>query len=94
MTTSTRRTSCRRACSRVRVGAWLGAIAVNLFTKRSHYDVAVRDLVMGIGAITLAKLTEARSADQEKISTTDDNAAFRAPDQGRTLAQEASPVAH
>jgi hypothetical protein len=44
------------------VGGWLGAIAVNLITKRSHYDVAVRDLVMGLGAITLAKLTEARDA--------------------------------
>jgi uncharacterized membrane protein YphA (DoxX/SURF4 family) len=43
------------------VGAWLGAIALNLFTKRSHYDVAVRDLVMGVGALTLAKLTEART---------------------------------
>ncbi len=44
------------------VGGWLGAIALNLITKRSHYDVAVRDLVMGLGAITLAKLTETRDA--------------------------------
>jgi len=45
------------------VGGWLGAIAVNLFTKRKYFDVAVRDIVMGIGAITLAKLTESRERD-------------------------------
>jgi uncharacterized membrane protein YphA (DoxX/SURF4 family) len=47
------------------VGGWLGAIAMNLITKRSHYDVAVRDIVMGIGAITLAKMTEARMQQRE-----------------------------
>lgn len=43
------------------VGAWLVAIAVNLVTTGHDFDVAVRDLVMSIGAFTLAKLTEARS---------------------------------
>jgi uncharacterized membrane protein YphA (DoxX/SURF4 family) len=42
------------------VSAWLAAIAVNLLAMGSFFDVAVRDLVMGIGAFTLAKLTEIR----------------------------------
>jgi hypothetical protein len=44
------------------VSAWLAAIALNLITMGAFLDVAVRDLVMGIGAFTLAKLTEARDA--------------------------------
>jgi uncharacterized membrane protein YphA (DoxX/SURF4 family) len=44
------------------VSAWLAAIALNLITMGNYLDVAVRDLVMGIGAFTLAKLTEARAA--------------------------------
>lgn len=47
------------------VGGWLGAIALNLITKRSNYDVAVRDLVMGISAITLGKLIAARRRERE-----------------------------
>ncbi len=38
------------------VGGWLGAIALNLVAKRANYDVAVRDVVMGIGAIALGRL--------------------------------------
>jgi len=36
------------------VGGWLGAIAANLIANRS-FDVAVRDIVMGIGAFALAQ---------------------------------------
>lgn len=36
------------------VGGWLGAIALNLIANRD-FDIAVRDVVMGIGAITLAR---------------------------------------
>jgi len=42
------------------VGGWLAAIAANLVTKRSNYDVAVRDLVMGIGAVSLARMLKIR----------------------------------
>jgi len=42
------------------VSAWLVAIALNLVTKGAFFDVAVRDIVMAIGAFTLAKLTEIR----------------------------------
>jgi uncharacterized membrane protein YphA (DoxX/SURF4 family) len=45
------------------VAAWLAAIAVNLLTTGTFLDVAVRDLVMGIGAFTYAKLTEIRRAE-------------------------------
>lgn len=44
------------------VSAWLVAIAVNLITTGNYLDVAVRDIVMSIGAFTLAKMSEARSA--------------------------------
>jgi len=43
------------------VTAWLVAIALNLVAKGAFFDVAVRDVVMAIGAFTLAKLTEIRA---------------------------------
>lgn len=42
------------------VAAWLTAIALSLFTTGHFFDVAVRDLVMAIGAFTLARLAEVR----------------------------------
>ncbi|HYC27433.1 MAG TPA: hypothetical protein VEB42_01440 [Chitinophagaceae bacterium] len=39
------------------VMAWLVCIAVQLILTTSFYDVAVRDLVMALGAYTLAQLT-------------------------------------
>jgi len=39
------------------VMAWLIAIALNLLISGHYYDVAVRDLVMAIGAFSLAKLS-------------------------------------
>ncbi len=49
----------------VRIGAyvmaaWLVAIAVNLVSTGSFYDLAVRDVEIAIGAYALARLTEAR----------------------------------
>lgn len=41
------------------VMAWLVLIALNLLLA-GRYDVAVRDLVMAVGAYTLARLSEAR----------------------------------
>jgi uncharacterized membrane protein YphA (DoxX/SURF4 family) len=43
------------------VSAWLAAIAINLVTTGQYYDIAVRDLVMAVGAFALAKLAEARA---------------------------------
>lgn len=48
-----------------RFGAWLVAIwllliVLNLFSLGLYYDVAVRDIVMAIGAIALAKLTNVK----------------------------------
>ncbi len=40
------------------VGTWLIAIALVLILGGHYFDVAVRDLVMAIGAFTLAKLME------------------------------------
>ncbi len=50
-----------------RVGAWLAAawlacIALQIVASGQHLDVAVRDLVMALGAYTLARLEEARRA--------------------------------
>lgn len=39
------------------VMAWLICIALSLITSGRHFDVAVRDLVMAVGAFTLANLT-------------------------------------
>jgi uncharacterized membrane protein YphA (DoxX/SURF4 family) len=39
------------------VMAWLICIALNLITSGRFLDVAVRDLVMAVGALTLASLT-------------------------------------
>jgi hypothetical protein len=41
--------------------AWLLLVAVNL-TLGGHFDVAVRDVVLAIGAFTLARLTQVRNA--------------------------------
>lgn len=43
------------------VAAWLALIAVSLVTTGHFFDVAVRDLVMAIGAFTLAKVSEIRA---------------------------------
>ncbi len=40
------------------VMAWLISIALVLIIGGNYYDVAVRDLVMAIGAFTLAQLTQ------------------------------------
>lgn len=40
------------------VMAWLGAIALTLVFSGRFIDVAVRDLVMAVGAFSLAKLSE------------------------------------
>lgn len=42
------------------VMAWMLAIAINLVTTGSFYDLAVRDLEIAIGAFTLARLSEAK----------------------------------
>lgn len=39
------------------VMAWLIAIALQLIIGQNYYDVAVRDLVMAVGAFSLAKLS-------------------------------------
>lgn len=40
------------------VAAWLVCIALQLIIGGGYYDVAVRDLVMAIGAFSLAQLTK------------------------------------
>jgi hypothetical protein len=55
------------------VAAWLTLIALSLVTTGQYFDVAVRDLVMAVGALTLAKLSEVREPES-----------VRAPLQART----------
>ena len=52
------------------VMAWLVCIALTLLTGKGYLDVAVRDLVMAIGAYSLAQLarTEGRPKAQESSS--------------------------
>lgn len=40
------------------VMAWLISIAITLIVSLTNFDIAVRDLVMAIGAFTLAKIYE------------------------------------
>ncbi len=47
-------------------GIWLVAIAVNLLTTGMFFDLAVRDLEIAIGAYALARLTEAREAQEAR----------------------------
>jgi uncharacterized membrane protein YphA (DoxX/SURF4 family) len=47
------------------VAGWLGAIAANLVLDRK-YDIAVRDVVMGIGAITLGRFLARRATSQRR----------------------------
>jgi uncharacterized membrane protein YphA (DoxX/SURF4 family) len=41
---------------------WLIAIAINLVTQGTFFDLAVRDIEISLGAFALAKLTEVREA--------------------------------
>jgi uncharacterized membrane protein YphA (DoxX/SURF4 family) len=41
---------------------WLFAIAANLILAGTYYDIAVRDILLGIGAYSLARVTEARES--------------------------------
>jgi len=44
------------------VTAWLVLIALSLLTTGQYFDVAVRDLVIAVGAFTLARLAEVRGS--------------------------------
>lgn len=50
------------------VAAWLVLIALNLLTTLRFFDVAVRDLVLALGAFTLARLTEVRAAEGRRVA--------------------------
>src|SRR5436309_2031820 len=39
---------------------WLWAIAINLISTGTYYDIAVRDILLSMGAYALARVTEAR----------------------------------
>jgi hypothetical protein len=45
--------------------AWLLIIVVNLLSMGTYFDIAVRDVVMAVGALVLAWLTEAREEVRE-----------------------------
>ena len=68
-----------------RIGAyiatvWLLAISVNVLLTGRFLDVAVRDVVMAIGAYTLARLTETRQpAAETRLSLMDAVRTGRAP---------------
>jgi hypothetical protein len=41
------------------VAVWLWAIIVNLLVAGDHYDIALRDFGLSLGALALARLAEA-----------------------------------
>jgi uncharacterized membrane protein YphA (DoxX/SURF4 family) len=51
------------------VSAWLVLIALALLTTGRFFDVAVRDLVMAIGAFTLARLAEVRGEAEARVES-------------------------
>jgi uncharacterized membrane protein YphA (DoxX/SURF4 family) len=50
------------------VSAWLAVIALTLIASGKYLDVAVRDLVMSLGAYTLASLSQVTESVQDRIS--------------------------
>jgi uncharacterized membrane protein YphA (DoxX/SURF4 family) len=53
------------------VATWLVGIAVNLLTTGKYLDVAVRDLVMAVGAFALARLSAVSAEAVEGVAETD-----------------------
>lgn len=49
------------------VAAWLIVIAASLVTTGQFFDVAVRDVIMAIGAFTLARMTEVRERAPQRM---------------------------
>jgi uncharacterized membrane protein YphA (DoxX/SURF4 family) len=41
---------------------WLWCIAANLISTSTYYDIAVRDILLGLSAYALARVTEARES--------------------------------
>jgi energy-converting hydrogenase Eha subunit C len=50
------------------VASWLTCIALSLIASGSYLDIAVRDLVMAVGAFTLANLTSTTNTTNSKGS--------------------------
>jgi uncharacterized membrane protein YphA (DoxX/SURF4 family) len=61
------------------VSAWLAAIGLSLITSGHFLDVAVRDLVMSIGAFTLAQLAPAVSLGARRQEPRDTQMSALAP---------------
>lgn len=59
------------------VMAWLIGIAINLLVGGQYLDVAVRDLVMAVGAYTLARVAEATTVYDTAHSNTTHNTTAR-----------------
>ena len=49
------------------VAAWLLLIAIQLVTTGRYFDVAVRDVMMALGAFALARLSEVRDEQRQPV---------------------------
>ncbi|MGP3925527.1 hypothetical protein [Streptomyces sp. 8N616] len=49
------------------VAGWLGGIIINLLTIPGHYDIALRDFGLLLGAVALARLAERYHGEQEGL---------------------------
>ncbi|MGP3947479.1 hypothetical protein [Streptomyces sp. 7N604] len=49
------------------VAGWLGGIIINLLTIPGHYDIALRDFGLLLGAVALARLAERYHGKQERL---------------------------
>jgi len=50
------------------VSAWVALIAITLIASGNYLDVAVRDLVMGVGAFSMARIAKAIADAQRKFA--------------------------
>jgi hypothetical protein len=68
------------------VAVWLWAIIVNLLSGPGYYDIALRDLGLSIGALTLARLAQAHQLERQDLTAADTIAESGAEEAPRELA--------
>jgi uncharacterized membrane protein YphA (DoxX/SURF4 family) len=58
---------------------WLWGIALNLVLQRAFLDIAARDVLISLGAFTLAQLSEVRAAEKHATANSQAGPAVREP---------------
>lgn len=61
------------------VSAWLGAITLNLLSTGTYFDVAARDALLSVGALTLARVSQDQPATTRPLEFTSREGASASP---------------